>query len=366
MSKRCWRRWSMMTNNASDIQIHLDLAVEHLNEAIWMGKIPGAQLAVFTDGKSYYRETGNVSGFGASAQVDRSTLYDVASLTKVVVTTTLTLIAIQDGKLDLNDTVKQYIPAFRHPHVTIRHLLTHTSGLCADDKRYRAVSEKAGMLAFILKKDLDFQAGTRVEYTDFGYILLGFILETIYTDLEFAAISKIFAPLGMKGSCFNPFSKGLGGRCAPIEIQAERGIIQGSVHDGKGFRMGGVSGNAGLFSNACDLLKFAVSFLSEPSPIFTKETMALLKTNQTEGLNLRRTYGWQVSDPGVCHFGNLASDHVLFHTGFTGVSIYIDFDRKVAIVLLTNRFLPDVDNLSIRAIRTKVHDEILSSYPIIK
>jgi CubicO group peptidase (beta-lactamase class C family) len=354
----------MMTSNVADLQTHLDKAVEWLNEAIQTGKIPGAQLAVFSEGRSYFRETGNISGFGASAQVDRNTLYDVASLTKVVVTTTLTLIAIQDGKLDPSDKVVRYIPAFRHPNVTIRHLLTHTSGLCADDKKYRAVSDKAGMLAFILKKDLDFQAGTHVEYTDFGYILLGFILETIYTDLEYAAITKIFAPLGMKGSCFNPFSKGLGGRCAPTEIQTERGIIQGSVHDGKGFRMGGVSGNAGLFSNASDLLKFASSFLSEPSPILSKETIDLLKTNQTEGLNLRRTYGWQVSDPGVCHFGNLAGEHVLFHTGFTGASIYIDFDRKMAIVLLSNRFLPDVDNVAIRDIRTKVHDEILSGHPI--
>lgn len=355
-----------MTNNVSDFSLRLDNVIDILDESIHAGKIPGAQLAVFSDGKSYFKETGNLSGFGASSKVERSTLYDVASLTKVVVTTTLTLIAMQDGKINVDDKVTQYIPSFRHPQVTIHHLLTHTSGLCADDKKYRAVKDKAGMLEFILKKDLEFQTGTRVEYTDFGYILLGFILETIYGDLEFAAITKIFAPLGMKGSCFNPFSKGLGGRCAPTEIQAERGIIQGFVHDGKAFRMGGVSGNAGLFSNATDLLKFASSFLIEPSPILTKETIELLKVERTVGLNLRRTYGWQVCDDGVCHFGNYASDQVLFHTGFTGASIYIDFVRKVAIVLLSNRFLPDVDNVAIHEIRTKVHDEILSQFPLDK
>ncbi|TFG82514.1 MAG: hypothetical protein E4G74_02560, partial [Erysipelotrichales bacterium] len=201
---------------------------------------------------------------------------------------------------------------------------------------------------------------------DFGYILLGFILETIYGNLEYAAISKIFAPLGMKVSCFNPFSKGLGSRCAATEIQAERGLIQGFVHDGKAFRMGGVSGNAGLFSNATDLLKFAMQFLIEPSPIFTQETIDLLKVERTVGLNLRRTYGWQVNDFGVCHFGNFASDQVLFHTGFTGASIYIDFARKAAIVLLTNRFLPDVDNLGIKEFRTKVHDEILKNLPLVQ
>lgn len=344
--------------------MRLENVIDILNQSISEGLIPGAQLAVFSEGKTYLRETGTISGFGDSSKVQRSTLYDVASLTKVVVTTTLTLIAVQEGKLNFQDKVIQYIPSFRHPQVTIQHLLTHTSGLTADDKKYRALNNKTEMLAFILKKDLEFQAGTRVEYTDFGYILLGFILETIYTDLEFAAITKIFAPLGMKGSCFNPFTKGLGGRCAPTEIQAERGIIQGYVHDGKAFRMGGVSGNAGLFSNASDLMLFALSLLNEPSPIFTKETIELLKTEHTVGLNLRRTYGWQIADKGVCHFGNLASDQVLFHTGFTGSSIYIDFTRKVIIVLLTNRFLPDLDNLAIRSIRSKVHDEILSQFPL--
>ncbi len=353
-----------MTNKTSSVSLQLDHVAEILNDAILAGKIPGAQLAVFFDGKLQSLEVGNVSGFGSTNKVDRNTLYDVASLTKVVVTTTLALRAIEENKLAVTDQVVNYLPSFRHPNVTIYHLLTHTSGLCADDKKYRAVTDKAGMLAFILKKDLQFQAGTKVEYTDFGYILLGFILETIYGDLESAATAKIFAPLMMKGTCFNPYSKGWGGRCAPTEIQDERGMIQGFVHDGKAFRMGGVSGNAGLFSSALELMKFAKSFLIEPSLILSKESIDSLKIDRTVGLNLRRTYGWQISDHGICHFGNLASDQVLFHTGFTGSSIYIDFNRKVAIVLLSNRFIPDLDNLNIRSIRTDVHDEILRQFPI--
>jgi CubicO group peptidase (beta-lactamase class C family) len=353
----------MMTNNNATYPLNMDTLRDILDNSIKEGKIPGAQLAVFSDNKISYCEAGNISGFNASSPVERSTLYDVASLTKVVVTTTLTLIAIQNGKLNFDDKVITFFPSFRHPQVTIHHLLTHTSGLSADDKKYRVVKDKAGMLEFILKKDLEFQTGTRVEYTDFGFILLGFILETIYMDLEYAAIMKIFAPLGMKSTCFNPHQKGWGGRCAPTEIQAERGIIQGFVHDGKAFRMGGVSGNAGLFSNASDLLKFAMSFLSESSGILTKETLDQLREQQTLGLNLKRTYGWQISDPGICHFGNFPSKHVLFHTGFTGTSIYIDFDRNVAIVLLSNRFLPDPDNLGIKEIRTNIHDTILSRIP---
>ena len=352
-----------MTNNSTDNILQQDTVLDILHASIQAGKIPGAQLAVFSDGKINYYEAGNTSGFNASSPVERSTLYDVASLTKVVVTTTLTLIAIQNGKLNFNDKVVTYLPAFRHPQVTIHHLLTHTSGLSADDKKYRTVKDKAGMLEFILKKDLEFQTGMHVEYSDFGFILLGFILETIYTDLEYAAITKIFAPLGMQSTCFNPHQKGWGNRCAPSEIQSERGIIQGFVHDGKAFRMGGVSGNAGLFSNAADLLKFAMSFLFETSSILSKETLDLLKVQQTIGLNLKRTYGWQISDFGVCQFGNFASPHVLFHTGFTGASIYIDFDRNAAIVLLSNRFLPDLDNLAIKEVRTRIHDAILSRIP---
>jgi CubicO group peptidase (beta-lactamase class C family) len=334
-----------------------------LTRFIDAGKIPGAQLAVFSDGILTSVVAGKVSGFTLSSDVNPSTLYDVASLTKVVVTTTLILMAHDEGRLKFDDKVIRYLPSYRHPHVTIHHLLTHTAGYAAKDEKFKIIKDKEGMQAFILKKDLAYQSGTRVEYTDIGFILLGFILEDIYGDIEQAAIKRIFVPLDMQDTCFNPASRGWAQRCAPTEIQSERGLIQGVVHDWKAYRMGGISGNAGLFSTAYDLMKFALNLLDDASSILHKKSIALLKEDQTSGLNLRRTYGWQTYDPGVCHFGNHAGDKVLFHTGFTGTSLYIDFTRKTVIVLLTNRFLPDVDNVAIKDIRTQVHDAILAEIP---
>lgn len=352
----------MKTNPSTHGFFSMNPAIEILRQAVDEGKIPGAQLSVFHDGIIEEFNVGKTNVFDETSLVSSQTLYDLASLTKVVSTTTLALIALQEGKLHLEDRVNLYLVGFRHHEVTIKHLLTHTSGLCADDKNYRSVRNPKEMLEFILQKDLDFVPGTFVEYTDFGYILLGFILEKIYGNLEDAVTNKILIPLNMKDTCFNPLKKGLASRCAPTELTLDRGLIQGEVHDGKAFRMNGVSGNAGLFSNATDLMKFARCLLQGGAPILTHKTHELLLSCYTDGLNLRRTLGWQFSDHGVSHFGDHASDLTLFHTGFSGTSLCLDFKRQIAIVLLTNRVHPKRDNDAIKGIRNAVHDAIFVSF----
>jgi len=352
----------MKTNPSTHGFFSMNPATEILRQAVDEGKIPGAQLSVFHDGITEEFNVGKTNVFDETSLVTSQTLYDLASLTKVVSTTTLALIAIQEGKLHLEDPVDLYLAGLRHHDVTIKHLLTHTSGLCADDKKYRSVQSPKEMLEFILQKDLDFVPGSFVEYTDFGYILLGFILDKIYGNLEDAVEDKILRPLTMTDTCFNPLKKGLASRCAPTELTLDRGLIQGEVHDGKAFRMNGVSGNAGLFSNATDLMKFAQCLLQGGTPILNPKTHQLLLSCATDGLNLRRTLGWQFSDHGVSHFGDHASDLTLFHTGFSGTSLCLDFRRQVAIVLLTNRVHPKRDNDAIKGIRNTVHDAIFESF----
>ncbi|HBZ40354.1 MAG TPA: hypothetical protein DEO50_00410 [Erysipelotrichaceae bacterium] len=352
----------MKTNPLIHGFFSMNPAIQILKQAVDEGKIPGAQLSVSHDGIIEEFNVGKANIFDETSLVNSQTLYDLASLTKVVSTTTLALIAIQEGRLHLEDPVDLHLSGFKHHEVTIKHLLTHTSGLCADDKKYRSVQNPKEMLEFILLKDLDFNPGTFVEYTDFGYILLGFILEKIYGNLEDAVTTKILLPLNMHDTCFNPLEKGLTSHCAPTEVTFDRGLIQGEVHDGKAYRMNGVSGNAGLFSNTTDLMKFAQCLLLGGAPILTPQTHGLLLSCCTDGLNLRRTLGWQFSDHGISHFGDHASDLTLFHTGFSGTSLCLDFRRQIAIVLLTNRVHPKRDNDTIKGIRNAVHDAVFEEF----
>ena len=247
-------------------------------------------------------------------------LFDFASLTKVIVTTTLILKLIEEGTVTLETKVSAILPDFTHNHITILHLLTHTSGLCADHKGYKEHIGKASMRAFIMSLPLEEVPFTKVIYTDFGFILLGWIAETFLGPLDEAAKRVIFDPLGMIHTQYRPLDKT---RCVASEVTVQRGLIQGIVQDGKAFNMGEVSGNAGLFSTLKDMMIFAKMMLTQDERVLKNTTKALLRKTYTESLDHQRTLGWYRHDDS-CSFGSLASEDVLYHTGFSGTSILID------------------------------------------
>ena len=335
---------------------------EYLLEKVKTKKLPGIAIAYLTEDSNYYLNVG-YNGFkeyvSERQAVDSNTLYDLASLTKVVSTTTLILKLIELDYFTLETKVKEILPQFKYDNVTIKHLLTHTSGLPADDKKYKECHSASEMWEFTLNQPQIFEPGTKVEYSDFGYIILGKIIEHFEMNIEEYANKIIFKPLEMNSTAYNPYTKGLQNTCAPTEVTDERGTIRGIVHDGKALKLNGLSGNAGLFSNTKDLTKFVRMILNDGYPILGKESIDLFKQCLTPGLNESRTIGWMFNDVNSPVY-NVGSNNAIWHTGFAGGSIYVDFDSKKAVITLTNRVHPSREN-DISEIRKEIHKMLLNN-----
>ena len=330
-----------------------------LKEYVDEGKLPGGTFGVVTLDSEEYDYYGYKQTVPETKPNNIDTLYDMASCTKVVATTTMILKLMEEGLLKLDDPVKKHLFDFPYPEITIRHLLTHTSGLPGDDKRYKQCRDKEELIKFMYSLDLNNKPGEVVEYSDFGYITLGLIIEKYKNNLEEYANEVIFKPLGMNNTIYNPYLKNRKEDCACAELSEQRGLIQGVVHDGKAYILNGLSGNAGLFSCVKDLGKFVKAMLNDGYPILKKETVELLKHSYTEGLNLPRTLGWMFADKNTS-CGDQISDVCLYHTGFSGTSIYIDYVNKMGIILLINRVHPSRDNIEvITQARKQIHNTLL-------
>lgn len=343
-------------NNQDILRKGIDVLKEYVENEL----IPGGALAFVSKDTAACDCYGYKQVVPEKIQLNVDTIYDLASLSKVVSTTTLILKLIEEGYFSLDTPLYEIIPQFRFKQVTIKHLLTHTSGLCGDDKAYKPLHGKKEFLDFICDKQLEYETGSKVEYSDFGYILLGFVIEKFVGNLDEYAKKIIFDPLKMNNTSYRPLDHGFNDFAA-TELTQDRGLIVGVAHDGKGFRLDGISGNAGLFSNVKDLVKFVQMILNDGENVLSKDSIELLKKCYTEGLNNRRTLGWICDDPTAA-MGKHYSDCCLFHTGFTGTSIYIDFKREIGIILLTNRIHPSRDNPSIMDLRNKLHDEMLIEF----
>jgi CubicO group peptidase (beta-lactamase class C family) len=345
----------MIMNNAENI----------LQEAISRQEIPGACYAFVTEDHCEFGHAGYRQLIPQKLPVEADTIYDMASCAKVIATATMILQLIEQGCFSLNTPLQKILPDFRHPEVTIEHLLTHSSGLCSDDKAYRRCHSKQEMWDFIKEMPLEYVPGAQVLYSDFGFIALGFVIEHYVGSLDTYAKENIFDPLQMKDTCYQPKKHGLLDRCAATEVTAERGVIVGECHDGKGYLLDGISGNAGLFSTAFDLSHYVQMILHDGTyqgkTILKHDTVELLKHSRTDGLNLKRTLGWFSNDPDQSD-GHLISSSCIYHTGFTGTSVYIDFIRHCGIILLTNRVHPSRDNNTIVQIRKDFHDAVLKAF----
>ena len=330
-----------------------------LKEYVDAGLLPGGTFGVVGVDFEEYDNYGYSQVIPEKKENNIDTLYDMASCTKVVATTTMILKMMEDGIINLEDKVQSHLSDFPYDNITIKHLLTHTSGLPGDDKRYKECNGKDELVKFMYTLPLHNEPGKVVEYSDFGYIALGLIIEKHKGSLEDYANELIFKPLGMNNTMYNPYLKGRKEDCACAELTEGRGLIQGIVHDGKAYCLDGLSGNAGLFSCVKDLGKFVRMMLNDGAPILKKETVDLLKHSYTEGLNLSRTLGWIFSDP-TSSCGDQVSDCSLYHTGFSGTSIYIDFKNKLGIILLINRAHPSRnDSQTILEARKRIHNTLL-------
>jgi CubicO group peptidase (beta-lactamase class C family) len=337
-----------------------------VDEALAAKAFPGGVLAVGKDATLVHLQPfGRFSYDEGAPAVKADTVYDIASLTKVVATTTMAMILVDEGKLDLAKPVSAFVPAFHggaKDKVTVEQLLTHSSGIEWWAPLYREVRGKEEFLRRVEAMDLAYEPGTKSVYSDLGFVLLGEVLERVAGEpLDAFVGRRLFAPLGMKATRFCP-GPDLLPCIAPTERDAWRGrVVRGEVDDENAFALGGVAAHAGLFSTAGDLARFAQMLLNggvyDHQRIVSRGTVERF-TKRAGVADSSRAYGWDTPHP-ASSAGDLLSPRAFGHTGFTGTSLWIDPERNLFIILLTNRVHPTRENDAIRQVRRRVADAVV-------
>lgn len=306
------------------------------------GGYPGASVVIGRRGAAVLqRGYGHLGWTKESPDVNADrTIYDLASLSKVIGTTTGAMILYDEGRLDLDAPVARYIPEFSGGDkdlVTVRMLLTHRSGLPAGRELWRMTSNALDARRIVLSTPLVNKPGAVFVYSDLGADVLAWVVESISgLSLDTYLTERVFKPLGMNDTFYNP-PDSVRYRVAPTEVAPPRGYpLKGEVHDENAFALGGVAGHAGLFSTASDLAIFAQMMLNggeyDDVRIFSDSTVALF-TKRSAGT---RALGWDTAD-GDGGSGEYLTSSAFGHTGYTGTSIWIDPEREMFVVLLTNR-----------------------------
>jgi CubicO group peptidase (beta-lactamase class C family) len=343
------------------------------------GAFPAASVEVGSREAVFWRDAfGRLTWDASSPAATRNTIFDLASLTKVLATSTLAMRAVDDRVLRLEDRVADWIPDWRgedRAGVTVENLLTHASGLTAYLPYYRDLSGRAEFEAAIATSALEFSPGSRSVYSDLGFMLLGFILEgarsrsagvargmveaTALLDAQFRRVATYVTadPLA-----FRP-PRAWRDRTAPTEADSWRGrTLVGEVHDENTWALGGVAGHAGLFGTAGAVGAFARAVLHTlhgTAVLARPETMRRF-TQRANVPGSSRAFGWDTMLP-TSSCGTRLSPSAFGHTGFTGTSLWIDPERDLYVVLLTNRVHPSRTNEKIRAVRPKFHDAVIEA-----
>ena len=359
-------------------------ALTLLREAVEARTTPGASFGVLYRGEIVALEAvGRFTDDPFSPMVERATIYDLASLTKVVATTTAILRLYEEhGDFDLDLPVGRLLPGFvadcaptsdRH-RVTLRMLLAHSSGLPGYARLFEQNQDRRSLLHAAERLPLTALPGERTEYSDIGFILLGRVIETLtHQPLDRFCAEEIFTPLRLRSLCFCPPASWREA-IPPTEIDQtfRHRLIQGEVQDENCAAMGGVSGHAGLFGHAYDLLRFASLFIGSTTlreaplvvqspPWLRPETIQLFTTRQGSPQGTTRALGWDTPSASHSSSGHFFGPHSFGHLGYAGTSLWIDPERELAVALLTNRTWPDRANKQIQQLRPAFHDAIVAS-----
>ena len=349
-----------------------------LRSGVTAGAYPGASIEVGRRETVIWRGAFGSLTYEEHAQaVGADTIYDLASLTKVIATATLTMRAIDEGLLTLDDLVADWIAdwkgADRQP-VTIRHLLAHSSGLTAYLPFFRDHTGRVEFEQAIARMPLEYQPGTRSIYSDLGFILLGFILETARSGASRSATPGVFDPSASLAAQFNRIAtlvtdqpltflppRAWRARIAPTEHDSWRGRTpRGEVHDENAWALGGTAGHAGLFGTAAAVGAFARATLHTIAgkPILAQPEAMQTFIQRANVPGSSRALGWDTMRP-TSSCGSLMSSTAIGHTGFTGTSLWIDWERDFYVVLLTNRVHPTRENHLLKGLRPRIHDAVV-------
>lgn len=328
-----------------------------MEKAVADGNIPGGVLLVGHNGRIVYRHAfGNRSLEPVREPMTIDTIFDMASLTKCVATTTSVMKLVQEGRIRLNDPVSAYLPEFAQngkQDITIRELLTHYSGLAPDLDLQAPWSGRDTAFAMAMAQKPANPPGSRFVYSDINFEVLGFIVERISGEsLADFALKNIFIPLRMRHTRFLPPAEWRS-RIAPTEYDEHHEMLRGIVHDPTARRMGGVAGHAGLFSTANDLSIFAQDLLSGFTVLRSTTVEKMITPQTPANAPSVRGFGWDIDSPFASNRGELLPVGSFGHTGFTGTSVWIDPVTNTYIILLTNAVHPHVGK-SVVSLRSRI------------
>jgi serine-type D-Ala-D-Ala carboxypeptidase len=345
-------------------------AFDVLRSGIGQRAFPGAAIAVTHQGKLIaHKALGRFTYDATSTAVTADTIYDLASVTKVIATTTACMILYDRGRFKLDQPLADLLPDFaaqqdaaRRRQITLCMLLSHSSGLPAYIKLFQTALNKDELIQRALRVPLAAAPGSRAEYSDIGFILLGQALEKLsHEPLDQFCQREIFAKLNLGHTCFNPPAE-LKLAIPPTEDDRtfRHRLIQGEVNDENASVMGGVAGHAGCFATSLDVSVFAQCMLREGTPLVKKETLEIFTRRQDLPPGTSRALGWDTpSQPSQS--GKYFSSRSYGHLGYTGTSLWIDSDRQLSVTLLTNRTWPDRGSQSIKHIRPAFHNAVIES-----
>lgn len=343
-------------------------AFQILERAICDRAFPAVSIAVTHNGRLVAQKAlGQFTYDSDSPSVSVDTVFDLASVSKVIATTSMATVLYQRGLLDLDAPVVGVLPEFagddaRRREINFRLLLAHSSGLPAHEKLYLSATTKEELIEAAMRVPLKTEPGTRAEYSDIGFIVLGVALERIAEEpLDRFCQREIFGPLGMTNTGFTPpLSLRVGIPPTADDRSFRKRIIQGEVYDENASVMGGVAPHAGLFATASDVAKFALAMLDGGAPVFRSETVALFTRRETAFAGTSRALGWDTpSSPSQS--GKYFSPSSFGHLGYTGTSLWIDPQRQLSVTLLTNRTWPDCSNHAIKEVRPRFHDAVVEA-----
>jgi beta-N-acetylhexosaminidase len=365
---------------AAEMSAQLKPAYALLDRAVADGAFPGGVLAAGWKGRLSVHPFGQLVGGSKAPKVAEDSIYDISSLTKPIVTTTAAMLLVEQQRLHLDASVENYIPDFAsaaksdpdpgwRAQVTVRMLLLHDSGLAAHRDFYKKAKGRDAVLCSVLAEPLVHEPGTQKEYSDLGFILLGEIIERLTGDsLDAFATREIFRPLGMDHSVFNP-PRRLRPDIAPTEMDAayRKKLVWGEVHDENAWAMGGIAGHAGLFSTARDVSIFAQMILNGGIYAHQRLLSRAAVTQFTSRVAIggsASAMGWDVPTESSSS-GRYFSSKSFGHMGFTGTTLWIDPEKELFVILLTNRVNPTRANGKIRQVRPALHDAVIESLGLV-
>lgn len=363
---------SMLSQSFKRQDEQFQRAFNVLRSGIDQRAFPGAAVAVTHQGELIaHKGLGHFTYDATSAAITAETVYDLASVTKVIATTTACMILHDRDLFQLDQLLVELLPGFAESdseqgdtrrQVTLRMLLAHSSGLPAYVKLFQTAHNKDGLLHQALRVPFTANPGSRAEYSDIGFILLGEALQKLSGEpLDQFCQREIFAKLNLASTCFNPPAD-LKPAIPPTEDDRtfRHRLIQGEVNDENASVMGGVAAHAGCFSTVLDVSVFAHCMLRGGTPLVKKKALEIFTRRQDSPTGTSRALGWDTpSQPSQS--GRYFSSRSYGHLGYTGTSLWIDPDRQLSVTLLTNRTWPDRGSPSIKQIRPAFHDAVIEA-----